>query len=145
MKAWKIGNKAKFIEIAHAKDGKIAKDKGNALEGLDVRKWNSISRYVMCNTLYLKFRNDELLKRNLLATGDSLIVEARDDPVWGTGLKGFVKARTTKIEDWPGENKLGEELMRIRRYFFEEEERLKSKSTSLLPRLHVKLTLSSRT
>lgn len=98
----------------------------------------------MCNTLYFKFRNEELLKRNLLTTGDLLIVEARDDRVWGTGLKGFVKARTTRIDKWPGENKLGEELMRIRAYFFKEEKLAKGRSTSLLPRLHFKLTSSSR-
>jgi hypothetical protein len=49
-------------------------------------------------------------------TGDSVIVEARADYVWGSGLS-TAKTKSTPVRDWKGQNLLGEELMLLREYF----------------------------
>ncbi|TGO18441.1 hypothetical protein BTUL_0010g01120 [Botrytis tulipae] len=117
VKAWRIGDMSKFAQIAHAKSGYEAKKLGNEVKGLDVADWNKISSLVMRNTIYYKYRNNPANREDLINTGNKCLVEARDDPVWGTGLKTAALAWNTPISQWPGDNKLGEELMRARRYF----------------------------
>ncbi|KAI9642152.1 hypothetical protein NHQ30_008954 [Ciborinia camelliae] len=119
-KAWLIGDDDKFMEIAHAKDGFVAKKMGNNIKGLDVARWNEISRTVMKRALYHKFRNNQAIRDDLLSTGNKLIVAAQDDKVWGSGLRA-AKTIETPISQWPGDNKLGEELMALRSFFRDSE------------------------
>lgn len=110
-------NKAKFIEIAHSKDGHEARKLSNAIVGLDVEKWNAISSSIMRNAIYFKFRKNQDIIDELLATERKCLVEARDDKVWGTGMKGHKKALTTAISQWPENNKLSKALIQTRNFF----------------------------
>jgi hypothetical protein len=75
----------------------------------------------MLDTLFFKFSHCEDLKRKLLETGERLIVEARADYVWGSGLN-TAKTKRTPVREWKGQNLLGEELMRLREYFQHKEQ-----------------------
>ncbi|THV44124.1 hypothetical protein BGAL_0727g00010 [Botrytis galanthina] len=133
-KAWKVGDMSKFAQIAHAKSGFEAKKLGNELKGLDVADWNKISSRIMQSTLYFKYRNNPVKREDLINTGNKCLVEAREDPVLGTRLKGASLALNTPISQWPGDNKLGEELMRARNYFKSlSEQENREKETSHLP------------
>ncbi|KAF7914785.1 hypothetical protein BELL_1038g00020 [Botrytis elliptica] len=116
-KAWQVRDIDKFAQIAHAKSGYDAKRLGNEVKGLDVARWNKSSSYVMRNALYHKYRNNQAKREDLINTGNKCLVEAKDDLVWGSGLKTAALTLSTPISEWPGDNKLGEELMRGREYF----------------------------
>jgi hypothetical protein len=66
--------------------------------------------------VYLKFKisdKTEILCKELLATGESEIVEAsKSDTVWGVGMS--VKDARNHTGDWPGQNLLGKALMEVR-------------------------------
>ncbi|TVY20496.1 N-glycosidase [Lachnellula arida] len=95
---------------------KKAKDIGNKVKGFEQQSWDLVKRQYMADTLYHKFRGEPGMVKELLATGSSLIIETRDDVVWGSGHN---KADTLKlkISEWKGSNLLGEELMLLRDYF----------------------------
>lgn len=83
--------------------------------------WDSVRDKVMYKSLYYKFKNPKL-KKWLLDTGDSIIVEASPfDRIWGVGLGKQTrqgKYDTTEqwkdVYAWKGDNKLGFLLMEIR-------------------------------
>lgn len=93
-----------------------ARTEAKKILNFDTTKWNEILSSVMANALYYKYRHKNSWIQALVNTGNGLIVDARDDVVWGSGL---TKPQTlkNKICEWPGENKLGHELMEIRLYF----------------------------
>ncbi|TVY93691.1 N-glycosidase [Lachnellula willkommii] len=95
---------------------KKAKEVGNNVKGFEQKTWDIVKRQYMADALYFKFRGEPVMVKELLATGESLIIEARDDVVWGSGHN---KADTMKkkISDWRGLNLLGEELMLLRDNF----------------------------
>ena len=58
---------------------------------------------------------DDEMKRWLKATGDATLAEAAKDPFWGIGmLKADVTEKIEAERSWPGQNKLGDILMRVR-------------------------------
>jgi ribA/ribD-fused uncharacterized protein len=63
---------------------------------------------------YAKFTQNEYCKKQLMDSGNKIIVEASPtDCIWGVGLK----ATDPKILDeknWRGTNWLGEEIMKVR-------------------------------
>jgi ribA/ribD-fused uncharacterized protein len=69
---------------------------------------------------YLKFTQNDGLKRKLLETGDAELVEASPrDRVWGIGF-GPEDARRAAREEW-GENLLGKALVSVRERIRREE------------------------
>lgn len=86
---------------------------GRKLPNYDVYgpSWESGRVKVMTKAVYYKFRNPEL-KRMLLDTGDSYLVEASPyDNYWGAGMSAD---KITKVEDIKGDNYLGKILMAVR-------------------------------
>lgn len=78
---------------------------------------------VVLKASYLKFTVSEKavpLRASLLQTGDSELVEASADKIWGCGL-ALKAAQTFKGKKWPGQNLLGKALMEIRERLREEE------------------------
>ena len=62
----------------------------------------------------LKFSQDPELHRALLATGDTLLVEAAPyDRIWGVGLTAG-RASAVPEAQWPGTNLLGKALTQVR-------------------------------
>lgn len=68
----------------------------------------------MVEALEAKFSQSKILKEYLLATGDSILVEAApNDNIWGVGMC----ENALSISDprkWKGENLLGKALMQVR-------------------------------
>jgi ribA/ribD-fused uncharacterized protein len=116
-------NEEKMKTILDAKKPIEAKRLGNDLEPFDEIKWNEVSSLILGDALYFKFGSDPKFKSTLMSTRGNLIVEAREDEIWGSGL---TRAETKKfpMSKWRGPNKLGEELMKLRDFFEKEENRV---------------------
>ena len=64
--------------------------------------------------LYAKFSQNEDLKKQLLATGNSTLAEcAVQDKIWGIGLSMHDSKRFDRA-NWKGQNLLGYALMMVR-------------------------------
>lgn len=62
----------------------------------------------------LKFSQNEKLKKQLLDTGDKVLVEGSPyDKIWGVGLK-WDDPKILDEKNWKGENLLGKALMKVR-------------------------------
>lgn len=62
----------------------------------------------------LKFSQNEKLKKQLLNTGDKVLVEGSPyDKIWGVGLK-WDNPKILDEKNWRGENLLGKALMKVR-------------------------------
>lgn len=72
--------------------------------------WDDVKDEVMYCVLWVKFDQNEDLKRMLLITGDELLVEGNN---WGDEYWGVCKG--------VGQNNLGKILMRLRNEFMEED------------------------
>ncbi|APA10083.1 hypothetical protein sscle_05g048530 [Sclerotinia sclerotiorum 1980 UF-70] len=117
VKAWVVKDRSKFMQIAHTRSGLEAKKLGNAIKDLPVARWDQISRHVMADALYFKFNHNADIRNELISTGSKVLIEARDDRVWASGIKTVKATAKTPISEWQGQNKLGEELMRLRHFF----------------------------
>lgn len=111
-KARKFGDSEIADKIASLKyDPKSAKGLGRKVRNYDDSVWDSVREQVMYTGVKLKFSQNPTLREYLLATGDSVLVEASPwDKIWGCGIKGDVSNPVA----WPGENKLGFLLMKLR-------------------------------
>lgn len=99
--AQKCVDDKEYNDIHEAKTPRIARNLGQEVK---MRKdWDSVKRSVMKECCMAKFTQDEMLKKELLDTGDQELIE--DSPVdwyWGCGADG------------KGQNVLGQVLMEIR-------------------------------
>lgn len=81
--------------------------------------WDNNSDTVLERGNFLKFSQDEKLKKVLLKTGEREIVETSpNDRIWGIGFN--TEKAMENVDKW-GANRLGKALMRVR-------EQLKEKS-----------------
>lgn len=71
--------------------------------------WRQINMALMTDLIRQKFTRYPDLREQLLATGDTELVEGND---WGDDFFGMVWDDTT--QDWRGENRLGNMLMQVR-------------------------------
>ena len=70
---------------------------------------------------YAKFSQNPDMKEQLLATGDTIMVEASPmDKIWGIGRKAS-DPLARKIAQWKGLNLLGRVLMQVRETLREEQ------------------------
>lgn len=87
---------------------------GREVKNFNENKWNTIADKIVENANYAKFSQNENLKKLLLATDDKYIVETSPyDKIWGNGLN-ITDTLNTPIDKWPGTNRLGLALMRVR-------------------------------
>ena len=77
-------------------------------------KWHQSKYDVMKDVLRAKLRCSQLFRDELIKSGDKLLVEARLDDYWGSGLTMSITA-TTNPKNYPGSNKLGQLLGELRR------------------------------
>jgi ribA/ribD-fused uncharacterized protein len=91
------------------------KSRGRSIPDIDIAVWDKRGPKVAMRGMANKFteqRNRGLLFK-LLATAPSVIVEAREDNMWGIGCK-WTLAQNRSPKSW-GENRLGLALMNTRR------------------------------
>jgi len=87
---------------------------GRMARGFDGAAWASQREAIVFRGNMLKFGQHTGLRAHLRASAPRLLVDANPaDMIWGAGLA----AADPRIEDpasWPGKNRLGEVLMRVR-------------------------------
>ena len=95
----------------HPKD---AKNYGRQVRGYDEKKWETVREQMMYDSIYLKFSQYPDLHKQLLDTGNKILVEGTPfDPIWGVMIK-WDDDRILDEKNWRGQNLLGKCLMRVR-------------------------------
>jgi ribA/ribD-fused uncharacterized protein len=91
---------------------------GRMIPNFDEAIWKRERLRIVTEGSRLKFKQNEILKTQLLATGDNELVEASPfDRIWGVGFSA--KSAPMKRAKW-GENLLGKALMAVRQELKEE-------------------------
>ena len=87
---------------------------GQQVRNFDAKVWETNKKQIVFTGNLAKFSQNAGLKKKLLATKDSILVEANPkDIIWGVGLSEF----DPDIQNpalWRGENLLGTILMEVR-------------------------------
>ena len=101
-------------KILAEKNPAVIKKLGRQVRNFSPVLWNEKKRAVVIEGNFLKFSQNLALRDFLLATGDTILVEASPyDCIWGIGLrKDDPDSRAP--EKWHGENLLGFALMEVR-------------------------------
>lgn len=87
---------------------------GRKIKNFDQNLWDSKGKEIVYKGNYAKFSQDENMKKQLLSTAGTLLVEASPtDNIWGIGLSETDPRRYDKNQ-WQGTNFLGEVLTRVR-------------------------------
>ena len=90
-------------EIRNAKGGSKAASLGRSRKNKLRSDWEEVKEDIMYEALYAKFTQHRNLKKSLLDTGDSELIEhTKNDSYWGDGGNG------------KGKNMLGLLLMKLR-------------------------------
>lgn len=113
-KATLFGDTAIAEQVLATKNPKEQKALGRKVANFDADTWNAAAKDIVFVGNYAKFTQNKHLLLDLLATGDTLFVEASPyDAIWGIGITEDV-ARKTPPDEWPGTNWLGEVLTKVR-------------------------------
>lgn len=95
-------------------DPREQKRLGRGVQGFNKEAWEAIARYVVYQGNLEKFSQNTILREALLATGDTLLVEASPyDEIWGIKMSE-AEAKITPKGKWRGTNWLGEVLTQVR-------------------------------
>jgi ribA/ribD-fused uncharacterized protein len=126
-KAALFGDKHAASLILQATDPKVQKKLGREVQNFDVAVWEQECGKIVYDGNYAKFTQNPSLYRELMNTGNAILVEASPyDTVWGIGLDEAT-AKVTPVNEWKGTNWLGEVLTQLKLDLeWEEEKRLQS-------------------
>jgi hypothetical protein len=106
--------------ILETTDPSVQKSLGRQVRNFNREEWDRENIDIMVDGLYQKFIQNEIPKSALLATGDTIIVEASPvDDIWGIGL-AEEDPRAHDMATWKGENRLGIVLMKVRERILKE-------------------------
>ena len=101
-------------EIMKSDDVALIKALGRKVAGYNDSVWNGIRQVIIYKGLIEKFRQNEELKDELLATDGCILAEcAVKDTIWGIGLS-MNDERRNDPGAWKGQNLLGYTLMLVR-------------------------------
>lgn len=100
--------------VMNTNDPKTQKALGRQIKGYSDEVWAPIRYQTVVQGNYLKFTQDDDLKRMLFGTANKIIVEASPyDKIWGIGL-GPHDDRVLNEANWDGQNLLGKAIMEVR-------------------------------
>ncbi len=103
-------------QIMATNDTATIKGLGRAVSGYDDSIWSAVREQVVYDASMAKYSQNPDLKRQLLATNDSLLAEcAVNDLIWGIGL-AMDDVNRFDIKKWRGKNLLGKTLMKVREH-----------------------------
>lgn len=101
-------------QILESKDPKQIKAFGRKVQGFDQALWDKAKYSIVLNGNWCKFSQNRDLRDFLLATGDSVLVEASPyDAIWGIRLSADSQDAQNPLK-WRGQNLLGFALMEVR-------------------------------
>ena len=113
-KAKLFGDHEAEREIMYSKSPMEQKEIGRRIKNFDRDVWDRHCAAIVYRGNYAKFSGNLFLKKELLDTGNRIIVEASPyDKIWGIGMGEDEKG----IEDpanWKGLNLLGQIIMNVR-------------------------------
>lgn len=113
-KAKLMNDKESIIKIKKEPDPYKVKRLGRSIKPWNESLWISKRLSLVSDILYAKFSSNSLLKEQLLATNDLILVEASpSDKIWGIGLDENHPDIHNK-KKWKGLNLLGQALMNAR-------------------------------
>ena len=113
-KAVYFGDQNTANQILETDDVRTIKELGRLVSNYQEPDWNGIRQIVVFQGLLAKFSQNESLKEQLKATGNSILAEcAVKDRIWGIGLSMKDPDRFEKSQ-WKGQNLLGYALMMVR-------------------------------
>lgn len=116
-KALLFGDRESATKITKTRDPKKQKSLGRLVKGFNEEIWNQHKFDIMVKGLILKFEQNENLKKQLISTGEKVLVEGSPyDSVWGVALH-YSDILILDEKNWRGENLLGKALMRVREDF----------------------------
>lgn len=102
---------SKILNTAHPKD---CKQLGREIKNYDDELWSEIRFGVMVYVNALKFSQNPDFSKELMETGDRILVEASPyDKIWGIGL-GLNNPDVYDESKWQGQNLLGKALILVR-------------------------------
>lgn len=116
-KALLFNDKQIWIKIMNAKHPREMKSLGRRIRNFDEKIWNENKEQIVYNGNLLKFSQNPKLLKQLLDTGDKLLVEASPyDRIWGIGFdeRNAFNRDGSPVPNW-GENLLGKCLMNVRK------------------------------
>ena len=108
-------NDAETFERIISKDSpKDVKDLGRQIPNFDAEVWDRNKYQIVKQGNFLKFSQNESLKKFLIQTKNKVLVEASPvDTIWGIGLTED-SPKAMNPSGWRGENLLGFALMEVR-------------------------------
>jgi ribA/ribD-fused uncharacterized protein len=113
-KAMLFDNEIIADEIMKIHDPKIQKQKARNLKGFNYDQWQAEAKLLLKPALMAKFQQHDHLRRELLATGESILGEANPhDKLFGIGLP-LNHPDAVIVSSWPGDNIQGTALMSVR-------------------------------
>ena len=101
----------RIMLTSHPRD---QKELGRSVKNFDKNQWDSVNFQIVYKANYYKFTQHENLKKELLSTGNKIIVEASPfDKIWGIGL-GEKDEKCNDPVEWKGQNLLGWAITLVR-------------------------------
>jgi len=101
-------------QILEANDVAQIKSLGRLVRNYNENIWNGVRQISVYEGLYAKFSQNEVLKHQLIATGNAVLAEcAVQDRIWGIGFSMHDPNRFD-LTKWKGQNLLGYALMMVR-------------------------------
>ena len=73
----------------------------------DSPEWNQQKRPLMKELVSIKIKTYQEAQHTLLTSGDAILVEAVEDPIWASGLN-YNATLKVHPEEWPGQNIKGQ-------------------------------------
>lgn len=102
-------------EILATPSPKDVKALGRKVRNFDAQKWEDRALGIMTSVNLDKYSQNPEFKKELLETGERILVEASPyDKIWGVGLH-YMDAKILDEKNWLGKNLLGKALMNVRR------------------------------
>ena len=109
-KANLFGDTETADKILNTSNPREQKQLGREVKGYDDTKWSMVRKLIVFDIVLEKFRQDKSKQADLLATGDTILVEASPvDKIWGIGLAEDDPDANDETK-WRGQNLLGEVL-----------------------------------
>jgi ribA/ribD-fused uncharacterized protein len=110
-KALFFGDKEAALDIMYTSDPET--QQRQIVKDFNMVIWNQQLSEVLENILYAKFNQNIDIAQELIKTGTRIIGALSEDKIWGIGLKMW-DVRVENPKKWPGENRLGQTLMKVR-------------------------------
>lgn len=111
------GNHETAAKVLETESPNELKKLGQNIKGFNVEKWNLHKEHIVMKGIYLKFKQNPKLYKQLMNTGDAMLAEgSKFDKNWGIGMNIRDAIIQNDPSKWKGKNLMGKCLMEVRSY-----------------------------